>query len=137
MICEQKLSEITRLNGDELENTTETVGVIPHSKKGDYVVTLAGQNPRRVVFELKNVSSEKFSPSKIHDSLEQSMKNREASYGVFVVEDVETVPESIGWFNECADNQLVCALSTEGSPDLTNLEILFIAYRWAKLQRPS
>ena len=137
VICEQKLSEITRLNGDELENTTETVGVIPHSKKGDYVVTLAGQNPRRVVFELKNVSSEKFSPSKIHDSLEQSMKNREASYGVFVVKDVETVPESIGWFNECADNQLVCALSREGSPDLTNLEILFIAYRWAKLPRPS
>lgn len=132
--CEQKLSEITRLNGDELENTTDTVGAIPHSKKGDYVVTLAGKGPIKIVFELKNVSSEKFSPAKIHESLEQSMKNRQASYGVFVVKDVEAVPESIGWFNECADNQLVCALSREGSSDLTNLEILFIAYRWAKLR---
>ena len=132
--CEQKLSEIVRLNGDQLENTTDTVGTIPHSKKGDYVVTLAGKNPIRIVFELKNVSSEKFSPAKIHESLEQSMKNRQASYGVFVVKDVETVPDSIGWFNECADNQLVCALSRDGSSDLTNLEILFIAYRWAKLR---
>jgi polyhydroxyalkanoate synthesis regulator phasin len=131
--CEEKLSEIARLNGDELENATEAVGAIPHSKKGDYVVTLAGRTPRRIVFELKNVS-EKFSPAKIHESLEQSMKNRQAAYGVFVVKDVEALPESIGWFNECADDQLVCALSREGSSDLTNLEILFIAYRWAKLR---
>jgi hypothetical protein len=131
--CEQKLSEITRLNGDELENTTENVGTIPRSKKGDYVVTIVGKNPKKIVFELKNVSN-KFSPAEIHESLEQSMKNRQASYGVFVVRDVEALPESIGCFNECADNQLVCALAKEGSSDLANLEILFIAYRWAKMR---
>jgi hypothetical protein len=131
--CELKLSEITRLNGDELENTTDSVGAIPHSKKGDYVVTLVGKNPKKIVFELKNISG-KFSTSEIHQSLEQSMKNRQASYGVFVVKDVEALPESIGCFNECADNQLVCALAKEESSDSTNLDILFIAYRWAKLR---
>jgi hypothetical protein len=131
-ICGQKLSEIARLNGDELENTTDKVGTLPHCKKGDYVVTLAGKSPRKIVFELKHVSG--ISLSKIHESLEEAMKNRQAPYGVFVVKDVEALDESVGWFNEYSENQLVCALSRQGSEDLANLEILLVAYRWAKMR---
>ena len=50
------------------------------------------------------------------------------------MKNVESLPDSIGWFNECADNQLGCAVSKEGSSDLANPEILFIAYRWAKMR---
>lgn len=130
--CSQTLSEITRLNGDELEQTTDKGGTLPRSKKGDYVVTLAGKNPRKIVFEMKNISA--ISLPEIHATLEESIKNRDASYGILVTKNIEALPESIGWFNEYSGNQLVCALSTKESAEVTNPEILRIAYRWAKMR---
>lgn len=129
-LCQEKLSEIVRQNGDELEKTTDKVGVIPNSKEGDYVVTIGDKDRRRIVFETKDVS--KIALPKIHEILEGSIKNRVASYGVFVVKNVEALPQSVGWFNEYSGNQLVCALTTKGSETITNPEILYVAYRWAK-----
>ena len=130
--CSKTLSELARLNGDELEQTTDKVGTLPRSKKGDYVITLTGKCPRRMVFEMKNISG--ISLQEIHSVLEESMKNRDATYGVFVTKSIEALPESVGWFNEYSGNQLVCALSMNGSTEITNPEILRIAYRWAKMR---
>ena len=130
--CSKTLNELARLNGDELEQTTDKVGTLPRSKKGDYVITLTGKCPRRMVFEMKNISG--ISLQEIHSVLEESMKNRDATYGVFVTKSIEALPESVGWFNEYSGNQLVCALSMNGSPEITNPEILRIAYRWAKMR---
>jgi hypothetical protein len=129
-ICEQQLNELAKVNGDEVERTTDKVGVVPRSKKGDYVVAVAGSGGRKIVFEIKDVS--KISLAQIHESLEESLKNRGCLYGVFVIKNVEALPQSVGWFNEYAGNQLVCALTTQESEQLTNPEILHIAYRWAK-----
>ncbi len=131
-LCEAKLSEIVKQNGDELEKTTEKVGLVPHSKEGDYVVTIADEGAKKIVFETKDVA--KIALPKIHEILQASMKNREASYGVFVVKNVEALPRSVGWFNEYSGNQLVCALASQESEIITNPEILYIAYRWAKIR---
>lgn len=61
-------------------------------------------------------------------------ENREAHYGIFVTKDIESLPESIGWFNECNGNKLACALGNKGSDDISREEILCIVYKWAKLK---
>jgi hypothetical protein len=128
--CETELSEMARTNGDELEKTTDKIGALPRSKKGDYVVTLGENNQRKVVFECKDESD--ISLPRIHEVLGEAMKNRGATYGVLVVKNLEALPQSVGWFNEYSGNQLVCALTTRETEQISNPEIIHIAYRWAK-----
>jgi hypothetical protein len=95
--------------------------------------SLAIEDNRLMVneFEMKDVGA--FSQPDIINTLNEAMKNREASYGILVVKSVESLPASVGWFNEYSGNQLVCALSSEHSEEpILHEEIMFIAYKWAK-----
>jgi hypothetical protein len=131
--CENILSNIARFHGDDLETTGTLPGRISKSMKGDYVVTLGNNIGKRIVFEVKN-HSQQISSKSIHDELDEAKKNRDADYGVFVVKNVESIPKSIGCFNEINGGKLVCALGNEGSDSLLHVEILRIAYMWAKLK---
>jgi hypothetical protein len=59
-------------------------------------------------------------------------KRREAEYAIFVIRDFESLPKSVGWFNEYNGNSLVCALGKNGNDGVLHEELLYIAYKWAK-----
>jgi hypothetical protein len=129
--CEHILTKIARQSGDILERTSDKVGKVKLSKKGDFVVTVGGKRGAKIVFEVKAVGT--FSIPEILRNIDEAIKNREARYGIFLVKNVKSLPESVGWFNEYSGNQIVCALSSErfGNDEMRE-EIMHIAYKWAK-----
>jgi hypothetical protein len=127
--CESVLSEIARVNGDKLQRTSEEVGKLRPSKKGDFVIELKA-NSQRIVYEMKDTGKLTF--PNIYKSIDEAMQNRDAVYGVFLVKNVESLPQSVGWFNEYDGNKLICALGSVNGDDTLHEEILQISYKWAK-----
>jgi hypothetical protein len=126
-LCEEALGEYARINGDALEKTSEMAGSLTGSKVGDFVITLP--NKKKIAIEVKDTS---LTIPKISSLLEEALKNRDASYAILVVKNVEGLPNSIGWFNEVGSDRLVCALTSESfSDEVTHKELLLIAYKWA------
>jgi hypothetical protein len=128
-LCENIISQVCRHYSDILEDTTEKQGKLKNSKKGDFVSTLS-ENGKKIVFEVKDVST--ISTAEIQRTLEESIENREASYGVLIVKYVESLPKSIGWFQEFGNNMLACALSTTEKEEGLHYELLLIACKWAR-----
>ena len=131
-VCEVALSNIARHNGDKVERTSDIVGCLRPSKKGDFVIELKGTS-RKIVYEVKDMDNRLTFPG-IDKSIEEAIQNRNASYGVFLVKNVEALPQSVGWFNEYGDNKLVCALGSELMPNVIHEEVLHISYNWAKMR---
>ena len=129
--CENILSDMIskQTDGDQLLNTTKEPGLLAGSKKGDFVISL-GKTGLKIAIETKHVAG--LTVPKIHSILDESMENRDAKYGIFVVKNVEALPKSVGFFKEYYGNQLVVALGTKESEDLLAKELLFVAYNWAK-----
>ena len=73
---------------DIVEFTGGTTGKLARNKKGDHVVTFANEDGSlsniKAVFESKDDKSFN-SVTKVRDELDEAMKNRESSVGVFVV----------------------------------------------------
>ena len=130
-VCEDILSQVAHHFGDGLENTTGKHGKLTGSKKGDFVISHA-ENSKRIVFEVKDTAT--ISNYQIQRTLSESLENRGASYGILVVKSVESLPKSVGWFQECGNKMLACALSTQESEDALHVELLLIAYKWARLR---
>jgi hypothetical protein len=129
--CENVLSDIihNQTDGDELERTTDKPGNIKMSKKGDFVIRL-GKIKSNIVLETKYVGT--ITIPEIQRTLKESMENRDAKYGIFVIKKVESLPKSVGFFKEFNDNQLVIALGTGDGEDLIAKELLLVAFSWAK-----
>lgn len=71
--------------GDVVEDTSRTAGIDGRSKHGDFTVTLAGENPRRIAVEVKDRPTLKLTgASGALTALRQAMANREAQVGVLV-----------------------------------------------------
>jgi hypothetical protein len=133
--CERCIGEILKnqKHGDVLERTGKKHGEISGRIVGDLVITL-GNGAGKIVFEAKDVKKGNYSMAKIHSELDEAMKNRNASYGIFVVKNVNSIDSSNGYFQEYGSNKLVCALGDSDDDDRLHSEILFIAYRWARLR---
>jgi hypothetical protein len=129
--CEHILTDIVRVNGDDLEKTSTKPGSLIRSKKGDYVVTFGNNIGKRLVIELKDVEKQ-LSAVEIQEELEEAKRNRNADFAIFVVRHLESVPKSTGWFSEYNGHNLVCSLGVKGGNDNLHDEILCIAYKWAK-----
>jgi len=127
--CEEKLQWIARIHSDKLEKTGDTIGKVTRSKKGDFVLTL-GDIDKKIVFEMKNMGN--ITQKYIHTQLKESIENREADYGIFVVKNKDSLPENIGWFNEYDGNHLVCAVENDEGNSMIDGEIIHIAYKWAR-----
>ncbi len=132
--CEDVLSEIAKRQ--QPSDVVERVGAKVEyfgSKKGDFKVTL-GQNTKwRIAVEVKDLTSH-ISLEKIRKYLKTAMEKRGAQYAVLVVKNVESLPKSVGFFNELEGNILVCALGREGEKPEFHPEVVDIAYKWAKLR---
>ena len=128
-LCEEKLEEIAKHFGDEVINTSEEFGEMEGSKAGDFVVVLNERPDLRIVIEAKDKKS--VTLPQIHGNLEESMENRNAEYGIFVIKNGDALPKQVGHFNEYPGNQLVTVfgIETEGGNDG---EMLEIAYKWAR-----
>ncbi len=129
-LFEELLSEPVRHFGDVLERTTDTPGLIKGSKKGDFVVTLANRPDLKVAIETKDIGHQSFNV--IDQTMEETLENRDAQYGIFAVRHVETLPKGVGWFNEYKGKFLVVALSSEEAEEHLYREMVEIAYRWAR-----
>lgn len=127
--CQPKLEWIAQIHSDKLERTGKENGKIANSKKGDFVITL-GDIGKKIVFEMKN--KDKITLKDIQIELKEAIENREADYGVFVAKNKDTLPETIGWFNEYDGNHLVCAIENNDGETMINGEIIHIAYKWAR-----
>lgn len=65
----------------------------------------------------------------IKSNMEESLENRDASYGIFIIKNVEALPDYMGWFHDYPkDKYLVCALTDENENTLHE-EILHMAYQ--------
>ncbi len=126
---EDILCDLARPVGDLVQRTTDKAGHVKGSKKGDFVVSIGERPDIKVVFETKDV--ETISIAAIESEMKEAIKNRAASFGVFVARNVETLPKSVGWFNEYWSNTLVFALG-ERSDEKINDEVLRIGYKWAR-----
>ncbi len=127
--CAKKLNWIADIHSDMLEQTGNDYGKLPRSKKGDFVIELGGIK-KKMVFEMKNKGT--ISRREIQKELDEAMENREAEYGIFVAKNKESLPESIGWFNEYDDGHLVCAVEDGNGDSFIDGEIIHIAYKWAR-----
>ena len=127
--CEEKLNWIARFNSDKPLRTSNDIGKISKSKRGDFVITL-GDIGKKIVFEMKN--SESITLPGIQKELKEAMENRSADYGVFIAKNKKSLPKCVGWFNEYDGNQLVCAIENNTGDSLIDGEMIHIAYKWAK-----
>jgi len=125
---EVMLHKNAKVFGDIIESTTNTVGKVKRSKKGDFVATIP-ETRKKITFEIKNVAS--ISANEIQKTLDNAIENREASFGVLIVKSVESVPKSMGWFQVLSGNKLVVALGSDDEETFQD-EFLLIAYRWAR-----
>jgi len=131
--CEELLSEIVKKHlGDELSRTTDEVGRISRSKKGDFVITIGERPDCKIVLETKDVKN--MTLPQIHEMMKEAIENRDAKYGIFVTKWVESLPTSVGCFNEYQDNHLVCALASKKREGIINPEVLHIAVCWARIR---
>lgn len=81
----EKVAELGQQLQDLTENVTGTVGAIPRSKVGDYVITLgdtSGAPSRRVVVEVKKEQDYRLRDA--IDELKQAKENRQSDCGIFV-----------------------------------------------------
>ena len=131
--CEKYLNLfVSRQFGDEFERTTTERGEISGSKKGDFVITLRDFPDKKIVIETKDWKTLTL-PQILDEELNAAMKNRGASYAIFISKNKEALPQKVGWFNEYRGNMLVCALGSSEA-DTFFPQILNIVYQWAKLR---
>lgn len=132
-LCESLLGDIVKKHlGDELERTTDVPGRISGSKKGDFVITLGERPDCKIALEAKDV--EHITLPNIHEVMKEAIENRDAKYGIFVTKWVESLPDSVGCFNEYQNNHLVCALTSKEHEGTIHPEVLHIAVCWAKIR---
>ena len=119
-------------NSDIVEFTGGTTGKLARNKKGDHVVTFANEDGSlsniKAVFESKDDKSFN-SIAKVRGELDEAMKNRESSVGVFVVKNQENINK--------ITSELFSPLGEKYSVVVYNEEIgdlaLQLAYLWAKI----
>ena len=119
-------------NSDIVEFTGGTTGKLARNKKGDHVVTFANDDGSlsniKAVFESKDDKSFN-SVTKVRDELEEAMKNRESSVGVFVVKNQENINKITSEFFSPFGEKYSVVVYNEEIGDLA----LQLAYLWAKI----
>ena len=119
-------------NSDIVEFTGGTTGKLARNKKGDHVVTFANDDGSlsniKAVFESKDDKSFN-SVTKVRDELEEAMKNRESSVGVFVVKNQENINKITSELFSPFGEKYSVVVYNEEVGDLA----LQLAYLWAKI----
>lgn len=100
LVFEEQVSEdllrIAEIRNDVIDRVGSSTGK-GTSKKGDLVYLLSSIRAR-IVFEMKDYGSSRFTFSKVRDLMTESLGNRDAQFGVFLVKDESCLPEGVGKF---------------------------------------
>jgi hypothetical protein len=129
-VCEDLLGNVVRSHkSDVFQRTTTVKGQITNSKKGDFIVDVAGKSESRFVIEAKDWDN--LTLPKINQEIDEALKNRGAKFGVFVARWNEAMPSSVGCFNYYNDDRVVCSLGSKDD-EVLHEEILQAAYCWAR-----
>ena len=119
-------------NSDIVEFTGGTTGKLARNKKGDHVVTFANEDGSlsniKAVFESKDDKSFN-SIAKVRGELDEAMKNRESSVGVFVVKNQENINKITSELFSPFGEKYSVVVYNEEIGDLA----LQLAYLWAKI----
>ena len=119
-------------NSDVVEFTGGTTGKLARNKKGDHVVTFANEDGSlsniKAVFESKDDKSFN-SFTKVRDELDEAMKNRESSVGVFFVKNQENINKITSELFSPFGEKYSVVVYNEEVGDLA----LQLAYLWAKI----
>ncbi len=119
-------------NSDIVEFTGDTTGKLARNKKGDHVVTFANEDGSlsniKAVFESKDDKSFN-SVTKVRNELEEAIKNRESSVGVFVVKNQENINKITSELFSPFGEKYSVVVYNEEIGDLA----LQLAYLWAKI----
>lgn len=127
---ENILEDMVRQTNATVEYTGETEGAMEGRDAGDFVIEL-GETDQRVAIEAKTMYQ---STSDIKEEMTDVIPNRGADYGIYVVDQLDNVPEKkVGWFEEI-DNEFVVIALSEDNRDEVEPGFLRIAYNWARLR---
>ena len=127
----EELKRIAEIRNDLIES----VGTSPGkgtSKKGDFIYYLSSAKAR-IVFELKDYSSSRFTFQKIRDLMSETCINRDATFGVFLVKDESCLPDGVGRFF-IADDFLI---ATQDSLEIPYETGKLFSYRFTPLNPKS
>ena len=89
----EQLNEMTVPYGDRVKDVRNSVGCM--GKCGDFLVCLRECEKDKIVFEVKNSHAYKSSISKTETEIENAMKNRTASFGIFIFKYREQLPHKL------------------------------------------
>jgi len=129
---EALLADIVKVNmGDILTRTSDMVGAVTNSKKGDFVIDVDSKAEYRIVIEAKDWGN--ISLPKIHKEIDEALENRTAKFGIFITKWIEALPNSVGCFNCYNNDRIVCGLGSKDD-EIIHQEILHVAYCWARTQ---
>jgi hypothetical protein len=125
------LGDIVRQTNNSVEYTGDTEGELDDRQVGDFVLTL-GDTGQRIVIEAK---TEYYGKQDIQEEMEEAIVNRDADFGVFVTDSLDSLPETkVGWFNEFPEDEFVSiALSEDADADIEP-GYLRIAFNWARMR---
>jgi hypothetical protein len=131
-VLEALLGDIVKIHmGDDLTRTSDVVGAVTNSKKGDFVIDIDSKAEYRIVIEAKDWDN--IALPKIHKEIDEALENRAAKFGIFVTKWIEALPNSVGCFNCYNNDRIVCGLGSRGD-EIIHQEILHVAYCWARTQ---
>jgi hypothetical protein len=126
---EPLLVDLVKGSGDDLERTGEKAGLVPNSKKGDFVVTLDRAFARgqevRIVVEAKD---RYVAVEAMRKEIEEARRNRRASVGLVVLSQ-QHAPAGMGAFDIRGQHDVYCVVD----PAAPDPEILKVALRLARL----
>jgi len=129
---EPLLADMVKINmGDILTRTSDIVGAVTNSKKGDFVIDVDSKAEYRIVIEAKDWDN--ISLPKIHKEIDEALENRAAKFGIFITKWIEALPNSVGCFNCYNNDRIVCGLGSKDD-EIIHQEILHVAYCWARTQ---
>ena len=100
----EKLEEFACRNGDIVEDTSNAIGEVTRSKKGDFLYHINKLN-KKIAIEAKN--KEMGSPKKLLETLDKTKINRNADYVIYISALENQLHNQVGLFQEYLPDKIV------------------------------
>ncbi len=117
-----RLELVAKNTGDIVTNTTNDIGIVSASKKGDFNYDINGLEDQRIVIETKNTPM--LSCPVVFKSMEKTMQNRSASFGIYITNTEEQLQKQIGTWQVFTEKNLIVTHSDMLEPSIKVAKML-------------
>ena len=124
------LDDLVYGSNDTYEFTGDTEGELTGRDVGDFVMTL-GDSGQDIVIEAK--SDQSYNQPSIQGEMEDALANRDADYGLFVMDCESYVPDKVGYFQEYNREYAVVCLREDEDAEVEQA-FLEMAVNWARMR---